>query len=158
MGRLIPLFFFVNLTLVVIALIDCLSSDDVGIRALPKVVWVFIILLFSPVAPIVWFIAGRPVATRGSSAAGLGRLISKRSQRRPLAPDDDPEFLASLAKRRKDDETLLQMWEADLRRREEELRSANNGTASAPQEGDVSTERDQPTPPGDGDDRPGGSS
>lgn len=158
MGRLIPLFFLVNLALVVIALIDCLSSDEVGIRALPKVIWVFIILLFSPVGPIAWFIAGKPVAVPGARDAGLGRLISKRSQPRPLAPDDDPEFLASLAKRRKDDETLLKMWEADLRRREEELRQATSGTASTPQEGEVSTERDQPTPPGDGDERPKGSS
>jgi hypothetical protein len=33
-----------------------------------------------------------------------------------MAPDDDPEFLASL------DRSALNQWEADLRRREEELR------------------------------------
>ena len=36
----------------------------------------------------------------------------------PLAPDDDPEFLKSLG----EDKGMLQRWEADLRRREEELR------------------------------------
>lgn len=159
MGRLLPLFAFVDLALVIVALIDCLSTDNVLIRALPKVVWVFLILLFSPVGPIVWFVAGRPVSPATSTATGgLGRPgnAGQRGRPRPLAPDDDPEFLASLAKRHKEDEKLLQMWEADLRRREEELRRTGSGPAKAPQEGDIS--RDRPAEPGDGDERPSGAS
>lgn len=162
MARLLPLFFFANLALVVVALIDCLSTDDGTVRALPKIIWVFIILLFSPVGSIAWFFAGRPVVSQGGEApagpAWPAGPASQRRQRRPLAPDDDPEFLASLAKRQKEDETLLKMWEADLRRREEELRRATNGTTSAPQDGDVSTDRDRPSEPGDGDERPTGAS
>jgi hypothetical protein len=125
MGRLFPLLFLADLALLVVALIDCLSTDEYEIRALPKIVWVFIILLFSPVGPIAWFIAGRPErakqATGGSRQPGPVAAEPTRA-RQQLAPDDDPEFLRGLAKTLRDDEDLLRKWEADLRRREEELR------------------------------------
>ena len=129
MGRLFPLLFLVDLALLVIALIDCLSSDESDIRALPKVVWVFIILLFSPVGPIVWFVAGRPqkIAARpGVWSPGAGFPEASRP-RRQVAPDDDPEFLRGLAKSRKEDEDLLRRWEEDLKRREDELRKREAG-------------------------------
>jgi hypothetical protein len=125
MGRLLPLLFLVDIALLVFALIDCLASDESDIRALPKVVWVFIILLFSPVGPIVWLVAGRPqrvaAGRPGVWAPGAGFPEATRPRRGP-APDDDPEFLRGLAKSRKDDEDLLRRWEEDLRRREDELR------------------------------------
>ncbi len=128
MGRLFPLLFLVDLALLVIALIDCLASDESDIRALPKVVWVFIILLFSPVGPIVWFVAGRPqkVAPRSGVWTPGGGFPESTRPRRQLAPDDDPEFLRNLAKSRKEDEDLLRRWEEDLRRREDELRKRDD--------------------------------
>jgi hypothetical protein len=57
---------------------------------------------------------------------GSGFPESQRP-RRSVAPDDDPEFLRGLAASRKQDETLLKDWEADLRRREEELRRRQDG-------------------------------
>ncbi|MGC9666236.1 PLD nuclease N-terminal domain-containing protein [Planosporangium sp. 12N6] len=125
MGRLFVLLALVYLALLVVALIDCLSCEDFEIRGLPKAAWVLIILLFSPLGAIVWFVAGRPQrempAPPGTWRAGNG--FPERSRPRQLAPDDDPEFLRDLAARtRRDDEDLLRRWEADLRRREEELR------------------------------------
>jgi hypothetical protein len=125
MARLFVLFALVDLALLVIALIDCLSCEDYEIRALPKAAWVFIILLFSPLGAIVWFTAGRPqreaAARPGGWRAGGG--FPERSRPGQLAPDDDPEFLRDLGGRTgRDDEELLRRWEADLRRREEELR------------------------------------
>jgi Phospholipase_D-nuclease N-terminal len=108
--RLYGLMFLVDLALMVIALIDCLSTDEYAVRNLPKVVWVLLILLFSPVGPIVWFVAGRPQAQPVGRAGAWkpGKGFPEYERPRPLAPDDDPEF--------------LRKWEADLRRREEELR------------------------------------
>ena len=121
--RLYGLLVILDLILLVIALIDCLSSDESEVRNLPKIVWVFLILLFSPIGAIVWFVAGRPqksaVGRGGSWKPGAGFPEAQRP-RRQAAPDDDPEFLAGLNK--KQDEDLLSTWEADLRRREEELR------------------------------------
>src|SRR4051812_45881954 len=125
--RLYGLFFLVDLVMLVVALIDCLSTDEYLVRNLPKVAWVFIILLFSPVGWIAWFVAGRPqqAARAGAGARwspGAGFPEDQRPSTRQVAPDDDPDFLRNLARTRKADEEMFSKWEADLRRREEELR------------------------------------
>ncbi|WP_433076210.1 PLD nuclease N-terminal domain-containing protein [Dactylosporangium sp. CA-052675] len=127
MVRLYGLLFLIDLVMLVWALIDCLSTDEYLVRNLPKVAWVFIILLFSPVGWIAWFVAGRPqqAATARAGAQwrpGNGFPENDRPRARQLAPDDDPEFLRNLAKTRRADEEMFSKWEADLRRREEELR------------------------------------
>jgi hypothetical protein len=136
MVRLYSLFVLLDLALLVVALIDCLSADDSAIRALPRVAWVFLILLFSPIGAIAWFVAGRPAtAVRLSNGTvwrpGSGFPENERHQRGPsLAPDDDPEFLKSLAASLRDDESMMKKWEADLRRREEELRRKDGESES----------------------------
>jgi hypothetical protein len=133
MGRLIPLLFLLDVALIVVALIDCLSTDDSDIRALPKVIWVFLILLFSPIASIAWFVAGRPAKVApGSGAAPRGGFSPASRPRQQVAPDDDPEFLRNLAKSRRDDEELLRLWEEDLRKREDDLRKRESGDDSHP--------------------------
>ncbi len=126
MIRFYSLFVLLDLALVVIALIQCLSADEGEIRALPRLAWVFIILLFSPVGPIAWFVAGRPPrAVRLSNGTtwrpGSGFPENQRPQK-TNGPDDDPEFLQKLADSLRDDESMMQKWENDLRRREDELR------------------------------------
>lgn len=138
--RLYGLLFLVNVVLIVIALIDCLSAEEGTVRNLPKVVWAFIILLFSPIGAIVWFVAGRPQASAvgrgGTWRPGSGFPESERP--RPRGPDDDPEFLrrhsgggtGSPSPAPGGDDELFRKWEADLRRREEELqrREREDGT------------------------------
>jgi Phospholipase_D-nuclease N-terminal len=123
MGRLFPLFALFDVALIAIALIDCLSVEEHEIRALPRVVWVFLILLFSPVGPIVWFVAGRPQRAEARAARGPMTYARPSAQ---VPPDDDPEFIGRMATGRREDEELLRMWEADLRKREEELRRREN--------------------------------
>lgn len=126
MGRLFPLFALADLAILVIALIDCLSVEEYEIRALPRIAWVFLIILFSPIGGIVWFVAGRPQRSGAAPSAGRwrpGNGFPEAERPRQLAPDDDPEFLSRLAGReRAEDEARLRAWEADLRRRERELR------------------------------------
>ena len=99
MGRLFPLLALADLALIVVALIDCLSVEEFQIRALPRVVWVFLILLFSPVGPIAWFVAGRPErATAGTPDDPVLYSAPGRS----TAPDDDPEFLGRIARSARD--------------------------------------------------------
>jgi hypothetical protein len=129
MIRLYSLFVLIDLALLVIALIGCLSAEESQIRALPRIAWVFIILLFSPIGAIAWFIAGRPArAVRLSNGTtwrpGSGFPEKERPRRSgPTAPDDDPEFLKKLG----EDQSMLKQWEADLRRREDELRKREPG-------------------------------
>src|SRR2546430_15197572 len=83
MGRLFPLLALADLALIVVALIDCLSVEEFQIRALPRVAWVFLILLFSPIGPIAWFVAGRPQRDAAGAAAGCP------DGHAPLPPGDD---------------------------------------------------------------------
>ncbi len=70
----------------VYSLIHCIRSEPLLIRHLPKIGWMLLILFFPIVGSATWFLAGRPIPTR-------------RTQRqRPIAPDDDPDFLDGLGK------------------------------------------------------------
>ena len=129
MYRLYSLFFLLDLALLVIALIDCLSVEEFAIRALPRAAWVFIILLFSPIGAIVWFVAGRPArpvqlsnGTAWRPGSGFPENERPRQRATPVAPDDDPQFLRDLAGSLLEDENMMRRWEDDLRRREEDLR------------------------------------
>lgn len=121
MLRVLPT--LVILALWIYAFIDCLNTPEEQVRNLPKVVWVIIILLFGTVlvGPVAWLIAGRP---QGPVAAAYRRQAPPT---RSVAPDDDPEFLASLDRNINQHEDMLKDWEADLRRREEELRRGKEG-------------------------------
>ncbi|MGW2373650.1 PLD nuclease N-terminal domain-containing protein [Kitasatospora sp. NPDC001683] len=134
------------LALWVWAFIDCLVTPEGEVKHLPKPIWVIIVLLFPPLGPIAWLAVGRrrgflrvgaPDGRPGRPATdGRARYGSPRGGR-PLAPDDDPEFLASLGNgsakgndgslkgNDNDHESMLRRWEADLRRRERELRGGD---------------------------------
>lgn len=82
--------------LAVYALVDLVQTRDEEIQGLPKLVWVVIILLIGVIGPIAWLVAGRrdrrwfPGLLPRS--AGPGRPGGGR----PMAPDDDPDFLRGL--------------------------------------------------------------
>ncbi|MBI0296110.1 PLDc_N domain-containing protein [Streptomyces sp. PRKS01-29] len=151
------LMILVPLALSIYAFIDCITTDEQDIRYIPKPVWAILVLLFPVVGSVSWLIAGRKRAVPGGggwpgarSAGGGGGWV---------APDDNPEFLKSLNdKGRKDDgdgpadtpgdresdEERLKDWEADLRRREEELRRKGDGPGSGSGSGSGSGPEDTP--------------
>ncbi|PRH80796.1 hypothetical protein C6N75_02200 [Streptomyces solincola] len=92
------LMFILPLALTIYAFIDCLNTPEEEVKHLPKVAWVFIILLFWIVGAVVWLVAGR---RRGDAPriAGGGRAGRGGGW---VAPDDNPEFLKSLRKDRAD--------------------------------------------------------
>jgi hypothetical protein len=91
----------------VYALVDCWGSDGPSVRLLPRPLW-FLVVLVPVVGPVLWLVAGRPRELPAAPAA------------RPLAPDDDPEFL-----RRLDMERRRRAAEEERRRRRE--RQDGNG-------------------------------
>jgi hypothetical protein len=101
MARVTMLLIVANLVLLVFALIDCLSTDRHALRGLPKSVWILAIIFLSPIGAIGYLIAGRPDRTTTDSDGVSGPVPAggDHSYRRPQAPDDDPEFLRSLAAR-----------------------------------------------------------
>lgn len=80
MLRFLPL--LIALALSIYCVVECVQSDDHQVRGLPKLVWVFVILLFPFAGSIAWLVAGRP---------------KKTPPHRPTrGPDDDPDFLKGL--------------------------------------------------------------
>ena len=67
------------------ALIDCIRTEEERIKGLPKIVWILLIVLVSYLGPIAWIVAGRD-----------REWPTLPEQRRPMAPDDDPDFLRDL--------------------------------------------------------------
>ncbi|MFT4122611.1 MAG: PLD nuclease N-terminal domain-containing protein [Microbacteriaceae bacterium] len=86
MSRVLVLLTVVELAFLVFAFVDVLLLPPARVRALPKPVWAIIVLLLSPVGGILWFVLGRAPA-------------APRRETRPLAPDDDPEFLRRIARK-----------------------------------------------------------
>ncbi|MFJ5877485.1 PLD nuclease N-terminal domain-containing protein [Streptomyces sp. NPDC093088] len=117
------LLFILPLALMIYAFIDCLNTPEEEVKHLPKPVWAIVVLLFSIVGAIGWIVAGKERGPKGRS--GTGRSGGW------VAPDDNPEFLKSLkddgTAPKADDDDLLKDWEADLRRREEELKRRERG-------------------------------
>lgn len=82
--------FLISLALTVYALFSCIQTRTEDVPYLPKLVWLVLIVFVPFAGPIVWLLmsrnAGRPERpVRRAPAAG-----------RPVAPDDDPDFLATL--------------------------------------------------------------
>ncbi|WP_317444782.1 PLD nuclease N-terminal domain-containing protein [Streptomyces collinus] len=94
MLRYLP--FLLVLALWIYAFVDCLNTPEEEVRHLPKVVWVFIVLLFGEVlvGPVAWLLTGKvrhSPANGGAAPAGW-----RRGGAAWVAPDDNPEFLKSL--------------------------------------------------------------
>ena len=79
------------LALTVYAVVDCLQTEQGRVRALPKALWVLVILLVPLVGPVAWLIAGRPDQYGGPRPGGPTRRNGP-----PRGPDDDPDFLRRL--------------------------------------------------------------
>ena len=89
--RYLPVLLWI--ALLVYCLIDVAQSDEARVRTFPKVVW-FVLVIVAPFAgAITWFVWGRP-----ARSANGGRSSSGTRRTGPTAPDDDPEFLAALAR------------------------------------------------------------
>jgi hypothetical protein len=92
--------------------------------------WILLIVFFPLVGGIAWLVAGRPqrggqrrsVPWRTTRTSGL----PENQRPRPVAPDDDPEFLQHMRRGNAEQEHLLKKWEDHLRRREQRLRDGND--------------------------------
>ena len=113
MGRLLPFLVLADIALVVVALFDCLTSDDNVIRGtMPRIGWVLIIVLLSPIGPIMWFVTRR--AEERAPAITVPVAEERPMPVDQIPPDDDPDFLRDLAVRAKE---AARLNEAEKERR-----------------------------------------
>jgi hypothetical protein len=137
------LMILVPLALSIYAFIDCITTEERDVRYIPKPLWAVLVLLFPVVGSISWLLVGRK------------RAPAAETRHSWVAPDDNPEFLKSLGGQNEpkddaeraegaqpevqpapepqpDDTARLKDWEADLERREEELRRKTDGPGDPP--------------------------
>ena len=105
------------LALTIYSLLDCARTPEESMPArMPKLLWVALIAVITPIGPIAWIIVSRVKAAeeRGGAveptvwSSKEGTQFRRPERPRPVAPDDDPEFLRSLErdirrKRRRED-------------------------------------------------------
>lgn len=114
-ARALPI--VVAVVVMVYAIIDCLQTDRGRIASLSRGAWLAIIVVVPIIGPILWL----TIAKRRT------RPSPPQQRPRPVAPDDDPEFLRQLRDADEKHEQMLRDWESDLRRREDELRPPADG-------------------------------
>ena len=87
------------------ALLDCARTPDESMPArMPKYLWITLVVLFPTIGPIAWIIVSRVKAAeeRGGYveptvwSSKEGTTFRRPQRPRPMAPDDDPEFLRDL--------------------------------------------------------------
>ncbi|WP_058235283.1 PLD nuclease N-terminal domain-containing protein [Devriesea agamarum] len=92
----------VIIALTIYAIADCASTDDTRIKGLPKFVWLIVIALVPVAGPIAWILVGKDRSIAGVTGVRrelrdeLARRREATRRRRPMAPDEDPEFLRKL--------------------------------------------------------------
>ena len=101
--RAVPL--VLALALAIYALLDCARTPEESMPArMPKLLWIVIIVMVWFVGPIAWIIVSRVKAAedRGGEveptlwSSKEGTTFRRPQRPRPMAPDDDPEFLRDL--------------------------------------------------------------
>ncbi|GAA2788795.1 PLDc N-terminal domain-containing protein [Kribbella solani] len=106
MVRFLP--FLISLVLTVYALFSVIQTPDEDVPHLPKLVWIILIVFVPFAGPLVWLLMSRSSGAREDSPV----RPSAQPLSRPLAPDDDPDFLKSLDRYR-DPRTTMRPPEPD---------------------------------------------
>jgi len=116
----------IEVGLLIYCLIECIQTPSDQVRNLPKVGWVLLIILLPLIGGICWLFLGRPIGARGAVPWPTGPTAGypeyERPRRRTIGPDDDPDFLREISAVNNEQAQTLAQWEADLKRREQELK------------------------------------
>jgi len=89
----------IALAFIIYAVIDCALAYRDRVRALPKPLWILLILVLPIIGAILWFTLGKE------------RRRSIPQSNAKSAPDDDPAFLRRLAEEAEREERIRQLEE-----------------------------------------------
>ncbi len=112
------------LALWIYCIFDVITTDEARIRNLPKLTWLFLVVLLSDVGSIAWLIAGRPqgparsVPYKGNT--GIPAEYDRPGRAAAQNPDDDAAFLAGLKARAEEQRTKAAEQARKLRAAEDE--------------------------------------
>ena len=76
----------VILAMTVYCATEVMQADRDGVRHLAKWLWFIVVLILPVIGPALWLLFGRPTADS----------VDDAPDRRPLGPEDDPDFLRRL--------------------------------------------------------------
>jgi hypothetical protein len=137
------LLFILWLALTLYALIDCIRTPKDNLPGkIPKVLWILLILLISPIGAIAWIIVSRVAAAEAKGGVIEPNIWSseesvslsfghKPASEQPSAPDDDPEFLEEVSRKLR--EKQREEYERKKREKEDEKLQPRPDKNSAPE-------------------------
>lgn len=119
----------------IFAVLDVIATDEILMRNLPKMAWLFVVVFIPTVGAVAWLALGRPIGAGfqpGTTRAGPNRSWQQKrgfEPRRPRGVEDRDDWGASTNPSAPDDgfestaakERRLREWEAELKRREGEF-------------------------------------
>ena len=112
------IFALAAIALWIFCIIDVITTEEVEMRNLPKMVWLVIVVFLGAIGSVAWLIAGRP---QGKSFRIAEDAAGPRTS---LAAPDASSAIVN----EREEAARLRMWEEQLRRREEELRRKEDPT------------------------------
>ncbi len=89
------LYALVTLGMLVYTVVDVTTTPAAQVRTLPKPLWYLVLFLLPLLGSIAWLVAGRPRRGARPDAPAAPPV-------RPVAPDDDEDFLRELRRRSSD--------------------------------------------------------
>lgn len=121
--------------MMIYALADVVQADEAELGRIPKWAWVLLVVIVPVAGPLTWIILSYQYKqqARGGAPAPQMRTpgTSRRRAARPVAPDDDPEFLWRLEKQQRIRRQAEQM------RREAEQAAAEETDEQDPKDEDT---------------------
>jgi hypothetical protein len=87
----------------VFCIIDVITLDASRVRHLPKLAWLFIVLLLPDIGSIIWLVAGHPWEPRTTAPRTAAQQnfpeYDRPGRHIPANPDDDEQFLRQVRAR-----------------------------------------------------------
>ena len=124
-------FAFVVFGLWLYCIYDVITTEEVHVRNLPKMVWLFLVIFLFDIGALAWLLLGRPqnwqFARPPQSRRG-GAAESSQAAPGAASPLDDPDLdgLSPIVRER-EESARMKLWEEQLKRREEAIRQRELG-------------------------------
>jgi hypothetical protein len=127
--------FLLMLALDVFCVIDLIQTREDEVRNLPKIAWLLLILIFTPIGSIAWLVAGRPERGRSGRSPYERTAPAYPEYDRPgraagLTEESDEEFLRRVRERAEEQRRIA----AEQRRERERAEEAEREARKRPRE------------------------